>query len=89
LIGRPRHVVRTIDHMLMIWPAHESLDPTRIGGVLGRHPILYRAGIGSSGWIPDLRPPRGERLGRTDSGPSLPHLGVERSIHFQPFTPGA
>ena len=31
LIGRPRHVVRTIDHMLMIWPAHESLDPTRIG----------------------------------------------------------
>jgi predicted dienelactone hydrolase len=31
LIGRPRHVVRTIDHMLTIWPAHERLDRTRIG----------------------------------------------------------
>jgi len=31
LIGRPRHVVRTIDHMLTIWPAHDRLDPTRIG----------------------------------------------------------
>jgi predicted dienelactone hydrolase len=31
LISRPRHVVRTVDHMLTIWPAHGSLDPTRIG----------------------------------------------------------
>jgi predicted dienelactone hydrolase len=31
LIGRPRHVVRTIDYMLTIWPAHERLDPTQIG----------------------------------------------------------
>jgi predicted dienelactone hydrolase len=31
LIGRPRHVVRTIDHMLTTWPAHERLDPAQIG----------------------------------------------------------
>jgi predicted dienelactone hydrolase len=31
LIGRPRHVVRTLDYMLTIWPEHERLDPTQIG----------------------------------------------------------
>jgi predicted dienelactone hydrolase len=28
---RPRHVSRMLDYMLAAWPAHDQLDPTRVG----------------------------------------------------------
>lgn len=31
LIERPRHIARLIDYMLTRWPAHEQIDPSRIG----------------------------------------------------------
>ncbi|MFT3929133.1 MAG: dienelactone hydrolase family protein [Spongiibacteraceae bacterium] len=31
LTSRPRHVSRTIDHMLTTWRAHQQIDPARIG----------------------------------------------------------
>ena len=52
LIGRPRHVVRTIDHMLTIWPAHERLDPTRIG-IFGHSAGAFTALV-SVGGTPNL-----------------------------------
>jgi predicted dienelactone hydrolase len=48
LIGRPRHVVRTIDHMLTIWPAHERLDPTRIG-IFGHSAGAFTALVAAGG----------------------------------------
>jgi predicted dienelactone hydrolase len=52
LIGRPRHVVRTIDHMLTIWPAHERLDATRIG-IFGHSAGAFTALV-SVGGTPNL-----------------------------------
>lgn len=31
LLGRPRHIVRTIDYMLTTWRGHRQIDPRRIG----------------------------------------------------------
>jgi predicted dienelactone hydrolase len=48
LIGRPRHVVRTIDHMLTIWPAHARLDATQIG-IFGHSAGAFTALIAAGG----------------------------------------
>jgi predicted dienelactone hydrolase len=48
LIGRPRHVVRTIDYMLTIWPAHERLDPTQIG-IFGHSAGAFTALVAAGG----------------------------------------
>jgi predicted dienelactone hydrolase len=48
LIGRPRHIVRTIDYMLTIWPAHERLDPTQIG-IFGHSAGAFTALVAAGG----------------------------------------
>jgi len=54
------------------------------GGFWGRRrPILYRAEIGSSGWMPDLRESQGEQLGGADSRPSRPRPGTGASTRLR------
>jgi predicted dienelactone hydrolase len=48
LIGRPRHVVRTIDYMLTAWPAHERLNPAQIG-IFGHSAGAFTALVVSGG----------------------------------------
>jgi predicted dienelactone hydrolase len=88
LIGRPRHVVRTIDYMLTTWPAHERLNPAQIG-IFGHSAGAFTALVASGG-TPNLDriaqrcrerpqdracPPAAERGETNDSAPTgAPHF---------------
>jgi len=52
LADRPRHVIRMLDYMLVAWPAHDRIDPARIG-IFGFSAGGFTALV-LAGGVPDL-----------------------------------